>query len=532
MPSLRSSLTYQPQELAFGTSGRRGLIRDLTPLELYINVSAELEYLQGLAMGDGGIRPGDEFFLARDLRPSSEGICKVIRQTVRAAGMRPVNMGAIPTPALTDFALDRQRGSIMVTGSHIPFDRNGYKLNTSRGELLKQHEGPINTLVATVRERIYGEAAADSLFASDGSLRVEPAELEPESAEASTAWIKRYTGFFGTCALAGKRILVYQHSAVGRDILVELLRLLGAEAVPIGRSDCFVPIDTENIGTAELAEIQRLGAAAGPAFAVVSLDGDSDRPLMLAPDPRSGDLRFFSGDLVGIIVAQYLEADAVVVPISCNDAIDRGELAAVVQPKTRIGSPWVIAGMQTAVEQGKNLVCGWEANGGFLLGSPVTGKNGILRPLATRDAFLPLLAVLSAAAEQGTTVAGLFDALPARFGQAGLLRDFPRSTGMSIMRELNPALSHRFHHSNEIAELLNSIFTAENGFSSIASADYTDGVCIYFTNGDIAHIRPSGNADELRVYAVADSPDRASAIVALGIAEPAGLLRQLERLFA
>ena len=532
MPSLRSSLSFRPQELAFGTSGRRGLIRDLTPLEIYINVSAEIEYLRGLAPGAGGICPGDEFFVARDLRPSSEGICKVIQQTVRAAGMRPVNMGAIPTPALTAFALQRQRGSIMVTGSHIPFDRNGYKLNTSTGELLKQHEGPISARVATVRERIYLEDAAVSLFASDGSMREEPAQFEPESAAATTAWIERYTGFFGASALAGKRILVYQHSAVGRDILVEILRLLGAEAVAMGRSDSFVPIDTENIGTAELTEIQRLAAAAGPAFAVVSLDGDSDRPLVLAPDPQSGDLRFFSGDLVGIIVAQYLKADAVVVPISCSDAIDRGELAAVVQPKTRIGSPWVIAGMQTAVAQGKNLVCGWEANGGFLLGSAVTGKHGILRPLATRDAFLPLLAVLSAAAERGAPVAGLFDALPARFGQAGLLRDFPRNTGMGIVRELNPATSHRFHHSNEIAGLLNGIFTAENGFSPIASVDYTDGVRIYFTNGDIAHIRPSGNADELRVYAVADSPDRASAIVALGIAEPAGLLRQLELLFA
>ena len=139
MPSLRSSLSYRPQELAFGTSGRRGLIRDLTPLEIYINVSAEIEYLLGLAPGEGGICPSDEFFVARDLRPSSEGICKVIQQAVRAAGMRPVNMGAIPTPALTAFALQRQRGSIMVTGSHIPFDRNGYKLNTSTGEIGRAH---------------------------------------------------------------------------------------------------------------------------------------------------------------------------------------------------------------------------------------------------------------------------------------------------------------------------------------------------------------------------------------------------------
>jgi hypothetical protein len=33
---------------------------------------------------------------------------------------------------------------------------------------------------------------------------------------------------------------------------------------------------------------------------------------------------FFGGDLVGMVVAEYLKADAVVVPISCNDAVDRG----------------------------------------------------------------------------------------------------------------------------------------------------------------------------------------------------------------
>ena len=39
--------------------------------------------------------------------------------------------------------------------------------------------------------------------------------------------------------------------------------------------------------------------------------------------------------------------------------------------------------------------------------------------------------------------------------------------------------------------------------------DYTDGVRILFANGEVAHVRPSGNADELRIYAVADTQRRA-----------------------
>ena len=41
MPTLLSQLNYTPKELQFGTSGRRGLIVDLTQLEIYVNVIAD-----------------------------------------------------------------------------------------------------------------------------------------------------------------------------------------------------------------------------------------------------------------------------------------------------------------------------------------------------------------------------------------------------------------------------------------------------------------------------------------------------------
>ena len=58
MDSLRSQLTYQPNELGFGTSGRRGKVVDLTQLEVYLNAQAELEYLQSLTPEEGGIIHG------------------------------------------------------------------------------------------------------------------------------------------------------------------------------------------------------------------------------------------------------------------------------------------------------------------------------------------------------------------------------------------------------------------------------------------------------------------------------------------
>jgi len=315
--SLRSRLEYEPVELTFGTSGRRGEVIHLTQLEIYINALAELEYLQSLPLTEGGIARGDRFYLACDLRPSSSAyvpdqggrgeIAQAVVRAMRDAGMEPVNLGRIPTPAMTCYALSRGKGSIMVTGSHIPFDRNGYKLNTSRGELRKRDEAPINDRVRRIRELLYDQPYRQSLFNAQGLFKAGHQELPSETMEAGTAYIERYTGFFRGRSLKGMRLLCYQHSAVGRDLLVEILGQLGAEAIPGGRSDTFVPIDTENIDEAQVASIQALADQAraehGRLDAVVSTDGDSDRPLILAVDPGNGRVRFFGGDLMGMIAA-------------------------------------------------------------------------------------------------------------------------------------------------------------------------------------------------------------------------------------
>lgn len=522
--SLRSRLRHEPLELRFGTSGRRGLVADLTQLEIYLNALAELEYLQDLPEAEGGIRRGDEVYFACDLRPTSPVLAQAIVTAIRDAGMTPLNMGFIPTPALAAYAFARRRASIMVTGSHIPFDRNGYKTNTARGELMKHHEAPINARVAQVRERLYNQPFDESPFDEDGLFKSGPAELPAPSDAARSEYQARYTSYFSGLSLSGLRLLVYQHSAVGRDLLAETLSALGAEVVPAGRSETFVPIDTENIDASTLAVIQQLLDEHGPADAVVSTDGDSDRPLILGVDPATRQARFFGGDLVGMIVAQSLDADAVVVPISCNDAIDRGPLAPLLEPKTRIGSPFVISGMEAALERGRRRVCGWEANGGFLTGSSFQRGAGTLAPLPTRDAFLPILAVLFAAQARRVPLTVLFDELPARFSRAALLKNFPRPVALAIVDRFTPQASDGSDQPGILADLA-SFFP---GFSPIERTDYTDGVRVIFSNGDVAHLRPSGNADELRIYAVADTQARADEIAALGVAEPGGILRRME----
>jgi phosphomannomutase len=573
--TLRAHLSYEPVPLKFGTSGRRGDVVHLTQLEVYLNALAEFEYLQSLPAMEGGIGRGDELFFAFDLRPSStqfvpeqQGrgeIAQAIVHAIRDAGMIPVNLGAIPTPALTFHALQRGKGSLMITGSHIPFDRNGYKTNTAKGELLKKDEAPINARVEQVRQRLYALPFAESRFDRRGMFTVGHQDLPPEDGAAREAYVRRYTDFFAGRNLSGRRLLVYQHSAVGRDLLVEILRRLGAEVIPAGRSDTFVPIDTENLDAEQLAKIQALADEAwtqhGTLDAVLSTDGDSDRPLILGLEPAPGAgpespgrVRFFGGDLVGLIVAEYLGADAVVVPISCNDAIDRGPLRDRVEPRTRIGSPFVSAGMERARAKGRQRICGWEANGGFLLGSDLERDGRVLKALPTRDALLPILGTLFSASEHGLSLPALFGRLPKRFSRAALLKNFPRAVSLKIIQQFLPTNlaikdvvfegrelrlvdeeGRRLPASNDqvtalylTREVLESFFTPALGFDEIVRLNYTDGVRIHFGNGDVAHVRPSGNADELRIYAVADTQARADEIVRLGVVEPDGILRKLE----
>ena len=118
--SFRSSLKYEPRELEFGTSGRRGKVVDLTQLEVYINALAELEYLQSLDTSEGGIVRGQEFFFARDLRPSSDSfvpefegrgeIAQAIVAAIGDAGMRAINLGAITCAVVPDRVRMRSRG--------------------------------------------------------------------------------------------------------------------------------------------------------------------------------------------------------------------------------------------------------------------------------------------------------------------------------------------------------------------------------------------------------------------------------------
>jgi len=162
-----SFLNYAPVPLRFGTSGVRGLVKDITDLEAYINVKAALRYL--LSIGD--IHADSTVVIAGGLRPSADRIMRACAQAIVDSVCQVGNAGKIPTPALVSRAISTRRAGVMVTGSHIPFDRNGIKINKSVGEVLKSDEAGITREVERVRTEEYSRTATTSAFDASGMLK-------------------------------------------------------------------------------------------------------------------------------------------------------------------------------------------------------------------------------------------------------------------------------------------------------------------------------------------------------------------------
>ena len=567
---LRDVLDYRPVASRFGTSGVRALVKDLTDLEIYSLTLGTLHHMKRAGKVQAGTLSSESLRipLGGDLRPSTHRILGATSRAILDAGYQLDYLGRLPTPALTYYALRQGIMSFMCTGSHIPADRNGQKANRCDGEVLKSDEQGIVEAVDAVRQQEYQRAAQASMFDTAGMLKPEHRlDLPPVDLAAEALYTERYQQVFPRDGLQGKRILFYQYSAVGRDLLPRILEHSGAEVIRAGRSDEFIPIDTEAISAAHLQMLEKIAreqqVAHGQIDAIVSTDGDSDRPLIVgvsgSGDPAKPALRFFPGDLVGAVVADYLQADSVSVPISANPAVHEHFMGkGVTTTKTRIGSPFVVEAMQKALAAGRRRVVGWEANGGFLVGSEMSLNDGLLHPLPTRDALLPILAVMYAAAEQGTTLSELFDRLPRWYGRADLIDDFPRDASRRILAYFRPALegvqwlefgSGRILLRNLTERVigewsldgpegrafdrrrraLEGVFTHARGFGEIERINVQDGIRCYFRNGDIAHIRPSGNAPQLRIYAHSRTQARADEIAEMAVAEPDGILRDLQR---
>ncbi|MDZ4137472.1 MAG: phosphomannomutase, partial [Erythrobacter sp.] len=106
--------------VAFGTSGARGQVAAMTDEVCGGYTEGFLRHL----IDEGVWCRGYEVALAGDLRPSTPRILAACAAAVVRVGGIVRFCGYVPTPALALHALAKKIPAIMVTGSHIPDDRN------------------------------------------------------------------------------------------------------------------------------------------------------------------------------------------------------------------------------------------------------------------------------------------------------------------------------------------------------------------------------------------------------------------------
>ncbi len=439
----------------FGTSGLRGLVTALTPALVGDHIRA---FCRACPVGTG-------LFIGHDLRPSSPDLAAVVADAAVESGVDVTRCGAVPTPALALAALQAGAGAVMVTGSHIPADRNGLKFYTPQGEITKAEEAAILAAL--------GQPAGQG----GGVQRVRQ--------DVGAAYAGRYRRAFGA-SLTGLHLGLYAQSAVGRDLMGDLLRTLGATVTELGRSAHFVPVDTEAVSDSTRQQL-RDWSAAQTFDGIVSTDADGDRPLLTN---AAGDV--VPGDVLGQITGQVLGAEMAVTPISSNSGAETIFDRVI---RTQIGSPHVIAAMAKPPAR----VVGYEANGGFILGFDAHGPAGSLPRLMTRDALLPLLATLVAARQAGG-IAKLCAAQPQRFTARDRLTDIAPAETSDLIAKI------------DFSAQKNQDFMRQFDLSFL-DANRMDGLRLRATTGDIIHLRASGNAPELRIYTEAATAPAAVALL-------------------
>ena len=155
--------------LKFGTSGLRGLVSELTDVVCRSYTAAFIGHLGR----QGGLAAEPRLLVGRDLRASSPRHCGAMHRSCQGRGRRRGKLRGAAHPGAGAALAERSASpAIMVTGSHIPADRNGLKFYKAEGEIDKADEAGI---VAGLGRDPPG---AGQPAAGPAALPVDPAALD------------------------------------------------------------------------------------------------------------------------------------------------------------------------------------------------------------------------------------------------------------------------------------------------------------------------------------------------------------------
>jgi phosphoglucosamine mutase len=342
----------------FGTDGIRGKAGN-PPLDRDTVVRIGAAIVRGL---DGRRPTPPRVLIGRDTRESGVSIEAALARGLTSEGAAVVSAGVIPTPAVA--YLTRTEGfdaGIVISASHNPFDDNGIKVFSGRGEKLDEgFEGRIERLVAEappIPDR--GDVAVGS---------------DPDLGRHYVAHLRQILPSADT--LAGSTIVVDCANGATAPIAPDLFRSMGFDVRTLGDRP-----DGRNInlhcGSTHL-ELVRDAVAESRARIGIAFDGDGDRALFIDRHGRTVD-----GDAVLLVAAEDLQrrgrlrGNAVVATVMSNIGLELALRARDIElVRAPVGDKYV---MDEMLKRG--LALGGEQSGHVILADHLFTGDGMATAL-------------------------------------------------------------------------------------------------------------------------------------------------------
>ena len=339
----------------FGTDGVRGTANtQLTPELAYRLGRAAAQYF-----GREVERP--KIIVGRDTRLSGTMLAAALGAGICSAGGDACMLGVICTPAVS--YLTEQVGAsagVVISASHNPFEDNGIKFFAHNGYKLPDAvEDEIAAIVA--KDIDYSTAPGGS---SVGKILVQEGLDE--------LYIKHILST-APCRLRGLRVVMDCANGANSKIAPAILRLLGAEVIPIFDEPNGININN-GCGSTHMEALRMKVIEYGADIGVAN-DGDADRCLVVDEKGRELD-----GDQIMLIIARELmrrkklKDNMLVVTVMSNIGLHKAFKEMGGQTcKTKVGDRYVLEEM---IKHGYNL--GGEQSGHIIFSEFAKTGDGIL----------------------------------------------------------------------------------------------------------------------------------------------------------
>lgn len=240
------------KRLYFGTDGVRGPYGGPLINEAF---AERLALAAGLWSGGRG-----QVLIGRDTRASGRSLAAAVAVGLRAAGLEPVLLGVVPTPAVARAVVTRGATlGVVITASHNPAADNGIKFFAGTGMKLTDED----------------EAAIEARLPAVAPV-ISAAALEDDTAQGQ--YCDAIAAVLPPRALAGWRIVLDTAHGATCATSPRVLRALGAEVVLLGGLPNGENINLE-VGSEHPERLAAEVVAAGARLGIAH-DGDGDRCVL------------------------------------------------------------------------------------------------------------------------------------------------------------------------------------------------------------------------------------------------------------